>query len=163
MCTSRELTTFISPFGRFYFNWLPFGIACAPEHFQRQMETILSGQEGILCHMDDVLIFGKTQEEHDARLHSALQTIQKAGVTLNLEKCEFSRQHLTFLGHFIDKEGVSPDPRKTSAIGAMPKPTTRTELRRLMGMANKLGKFSPNIAEITQPLRELLSSKKVWL
>ena len=64
--TSRELTTFISPFGRFHFNRLPFGIASAPEHFQRQMETILSGQEGVLCHMDDVLIFGKTQEEHDA-------------------------------------------------------------------------------------------------
>ena len=160
---SRELTTFITPFGRFHFNRLPFGIASAPEHFQRQMEAILSGLDGALCHMDDVLIFGKTQEEHDARLHSALQTIQKAGVTLNLEKCEFSRQRLTFLGHVIDKEGVSPDPKKTSAIAAMPKPTTRTELRRLMGMANQLGKFSPNIAEITQPLRELLSSKKVWL
>ena len=54
----------------------------------------------------------------------AIQTIQKAGVTLNLEKCEFSRQRLTFLGHVIDKEGVSPDPKKTSAIAAMPKPTT---------------------------------------
>ena len=88
--TSRELTTFITPFGRFHFNRLPFGITSAPEHFQRQMKTILSGHEGFLCHMDDVLIFGKTQEEHDARLHSALQTIQKVGVTLNMEKCEFS-------------------------------------------------------------------------
>ena len=59
--TSRELTTFITPFGRFHFNRLLFSIASAPEHFQRQMETILSGQEGVLCHMDDVLIFGKTQ------------------------------------------------------------------------------------------------------
>ena len=161
--TSRELTTFITPFGRFHFNRLPFGIASAPEHFQRQMETILSGQEGVLCHMDDVLIFGKTQKEHDTRLHSALQRIQKAGVTLNREKCEFSRRRLTFLGHVIDERGVSPDPNKTSAISAMPKPTTRTELRRLMGMVNQLGKFTPNIAEISQPLRELLSSKRVWL
>ena len=153
--TSRELTTFITPFGRFHFNRLPFGIASAPEHFQRQMETILSGQEGVLCHMDDVLIFGKTQKEHDTRLHSALQRIQKAGVTLNREKCEFSRRRLTFLGHIIDERGVSPDPNKTSAISAIPKPTTRMELRRLMGMVNQLGKFTPNIAEISQPLREL--------
>ena len=71
--SSRELTTFLTPFGRYYFNRLPFGIASAPEHFQRQMEVILAGQEGILFHMDDVLISGRTQEEHDARLHSALQ------------------------------------------------------------------------------------------
>ena len=158
--TSRELTTFITPFGRFHFNRLLFGIASAPEHFQRQMETILSGQEGVLCHMDDVLIFGKTQKKYETRLHSALQRIQKAGVTLIREKCEFSRRRL---GHVIDERGVSPDPNNTSAISAMPKPTTRTELRRLMGMVNQLGKFTPNIAEISQPLRELLSSKRVWL
>ena len=59
--SSRELTTFITPFGRYCFNRLPFGISSAPEHFQRQMEAILAGQEGVLCHMDDVLIFGRTQ------------------------------------------------------------------------------------------------------
>ena len=160
---SRELTTFITPFGRYYFNRLPFGITSAPEHFQRQMETILAGQEGVLCHIDDVLIFGHTQQEHDTRLHAALQKIQSAGVTLNKEKCEFSRDSLTFLGHVINKEGVTPDPQKTSAIVAMERPTTRTELRRFMGMTNQLGKFTPKIAEISQPLRELLSSKKAWV
>ena len=82
--SSRELTTFITPFGRYHFSRLPFGITSAPEHFQRQMETILTGQEGVLCHIDDVLIFGRTQQEHDARLHAALQAIQSAGVTLNI-------------------------------------------------------------------------------
>ena len=161
--SSRELTTFITPFGRFYFNRLPFGIASAPEHFQRQMEAILEGQEGVLCHMDDVLIFGQTQQEHDTRLHAALQKIKSAGVTLNEEKCEFNKDRLMFLGHVIDKHGVSPDPHKTSAILAMEKPKTPRELRRFMGMVNQLGKFTPNIAEISQPLRELLSSKKSWL
>ena len=160
---SRELTTFITPFGRYYFNRLPFGIASAPEHFQCQMETILAGQEGVLCHMDDVLIFGQTQQEHDTRLHAVLQKIQSTGATLNKDKCEFSRDRLTFLGHVIDGAGVSPDPQKTSAIMALEKPTTRTELRRFMGMVNQLWKFTPNIAEISQPLRELLSSKKTWL
>ena len=59
--SSRELTTFITLFGRYCFNRLPFGISSAPEHFQRQMEAILAGQEGVLCHMDDMLIFGRTQ------------------------------------------------------------------------------------------------------
>ena len=113
--------------------------------------------------MDDVLIFGHTQQEHDTRLHAVLRKIQSAGATLNKEKSEFSKDLLTFLGHVIDKQGVSPDPHKTSAVAAMEKPKTPKELRRFMGMVNQLGKFTPNIAEISQPLRELLSSKKTWL
>ena len=69
---SRSLTTFINPFGRYAFNKLPFGISSAPEHFQRRMSQNLTGQEGALCHMDDVLIFGCIQQEHDRQLHSAL-------------------------------------------------------------------------------------------
>ena len=126
--SSRELTTFITPFGRYYFNRLPFGIASAPEHFQQQMETILSGLDGILCHMDDVLIFGTNQEEHDTPLPEALRRIRSAGVTLNKDKCEFGKTRLTFLGHVIDCHGVSPDPEKTSAVASMAKPKIRTEV-----------------------------------
>ena len=85
----------LPPFGRYYFNRLPFRIASAPEHFQKQMEAILAGQEGVLCHLDNVLIFCRTQQEHDTRLHAALQKIQAAGATLNLEKCQFYRDGLT--------------------------------------------------------------------
>ena len=161
--SSRHLTTFITPFGRYCFNKLPFGISSAPEHFQRRMSEILQGQEGVLCHMDDVLIFGKNQQEHDSRLHSALQCIQAAGLTLNPDKCEFNKQSLTFLGHIIDAHGVSADPSKTSAVVEMKTPRSITELRRFMGMVNQLGKFTPRIAEISQPLRELLSSKRAWV
>ena len=119
-----------------------------------------TGQEGVLCHLDDVLIFGRTQRERDTHLHAALQKIQSAGVTLNAGKCEFTRDSLTFLGHVINKEGVTPDPKKTYAIVAMERPTTCTELRRFMGMTNQHGKFTP---VISQPLRELLSSTKAWV
>ena len=115
------------------------------------MEAILTGQEGLLCHMDDVLIFGRTQQEHDARLHAALQKVQSAGVTLNKDKCEFSRNCLVFLGHIIDGTGVSPDPQKT--IVAMEKLTTLTQLRRFTGTVTQLEKFSSNIADISQPPR----------
>ena len=126
------------------------------------MSAILDGHEGVLCHMDDVIIFGKNQQEHDSRLHAALKTIQAAGVTLNKDKCEFSKQRLTFLGHVVDEHGISPDPVKTSAVSEMTRPQSVPELRRFLGMANQLGKFTPNLAELTQPLRELLSKKNAW-
>lgn len=85
-------TTFITPFGRYFFNRLPFGIASAPERYQNRMVTeVTKGLEGVVCHMDDVLIWGSTQEEHDARLHTVLQKAQVAGITLNTAKCEFSK------------------------------------------------------------------------
>ena len=159
---SRLLTTFITPFGRYCFNKLPFGITSAPEFFQKQMSTILTGLEGVLCLMDDILVFSKDRAEHDKRLHNVMNRIQQAGVTLNTDKCEFWRDELTFLGHVVSKHGTSPDPDKLKAIAEIQPPTTVTELRRFMGMANQLGKFTPRLATISKPMRELLSSKQVW-
>ena len=76
---SRLLTTFITPFGRFCFNQLPFGISSVPEIFQRQMNTILSGLPGVVCHVDDILVFGKDAEEHETRLQAVLSQLQAAG------------------------------------------------------------------------------------
>ena len=101
--------------------------------------------------------------EHDSRLEAALKCIEAAGVTLNPNKCEFRTTTVKFLGHIIDKGGIRADPEKTSAICKMEPPQNISELRRLMGMINQLGKFSPNIAEFSQPLRELLSPKRAWV
>ena len=160
---SRLLTTFITPFGRYYFNKLPFGISSAPELFQKRMNAILSGLEGVLCWMDDVLVFGRDQEEHDKRLRTALQHLESAGVTLNPKKCEFSKGSLKFLGHIINKKGISADPEKVHAITELPPPTNISELRRVMGMINQLGKFLPNRAEMTRPMTALLSPKNSWI
>ena len=103
----QKLTTFITPFGCYYFKWLPFGICSAPEHFQRWMSAILAANDGVLCYMDHVFIFRRDHDEHDTRLHAALRTIQEAGVTLNPEKCEFSRRSITFLSHVISEQGIS--------------------------------------------------------
>ncbi len=160
---SRRLTTFITPYGRFCFNKLPFGISSAPEHFQRRMNTILEGLQGVVCLVDDVLVYGSTPENHDVHLHAALKRIETAGVTLNQEKCVFRKTQLRFLGHIIDKSGVMADPEKTSAIAKMNAPCSVPELRRFLGMTNQLGKFVPHLAQLTQPLRELLGKKSVWL
>ena len=114
--SSRPLTTFITPYGRYCFNKMPFGISSAPEHFQKRMNHILAGLNGVLCLMDDILIFAKDQAEHDKRLEAALTRIQVAGATLNLEKCEFGKSQIKFLGHLIDEKGIHPDPEKVSAF-----------------------------------------------
>ena len=118
--------------------------------------------EGVLCLIDDVLVFGKDQQEHDTRLKAVLERLQSKGVTLNADKCEFSRTSLKFLGHLVDGDGIRADPDKTAAIAEMKPPQNVSELRRFMGMVNQLGKFSPNLADLTRPLRELLSKRNAW-
>ena len=160
---SRPLTTFVTPFGRFCFNKLPFGISSAPELFQKRMGFILEGVDGVTCLIDDVLVVGKDEVEHDARLTRALQRMEDAGVTLNKEKCAFKKPSVKFLGQIISKDGIQADPEKTQAIREMEVPQSVTEMRRFLGMVNQLGKFSPRIATLTQPLRELLSTKREWM
>ena len=159
---SRLLTTFITPFGRYCFNKLPFGISSAPEHFQKRMNHILSGLDGVICLVDDVLVFGSNKRELDSRLMRSLERIRTAGVTLNKDKCEFGKDKISFLGHTIDGEGIHADPEKTDAIKRMEPPTSITELRRFMGMVNQLGKFSAKLSGLTHPLRMLLGTKNSW-
>ena len=126
---SKLLTTFITPFGRYCYNKLPFGITSATEHFQQRMNSLLLGLQGVLCVMDDIIVFGKNQQEHNGRLHAVLTRLSASGMILNSEKCEFSKNRLTFLGHVIDSQGISPDPSKTAAITYMDLPKSVTELR----------------------------------
>ena len=86
---SAKLTTFITPFGRYYFNRLPFGITSAPECFQKRMSEILRGCEGVVGLVDDVLVHGRNAEEHHGRVMAVLETLKNAGVTLNKDKCIF--------------------------------------------------------------------------
>ena len=160
---TAKLTTFITPFGRFYFKRLPFGIASAPEHFQNRMTIeVTEGLTGTVSHIDDVLVWGCNQEEHDARLHAVLRKMEEAGITLNVDKCKFSQREVKFLGHIISDEGIRADPGKTAAISDMKTPTNIHELRSFLGMVNQLGKFIPQLAERTKPLRDLLSKKNHW-
>ena len=108
---SKLLITFINPFGRFCFNRLPFEISSAPEIFQRTMSDILEDLDGVICRMDDILIHGRNHVQHDARVRAVLLCLQRAGLTLNIQKCEFLQGRLKFLGHIVDAQGVHADPR----------------------------------------------------
>jgi hypothetical protein len=145
------------------FDKLPFGISCAPELFQ--MNRILEGIDGVVCLVDDihVLIFGATRQEHDTCLTAVLQRLEAAAATLNLATCEFHKPSIKFLGHIVSKEGIRADPEKTLAITNMEPPQSVSDLRRFMGLVNQLGKFSPRIADISQPLRELLRKGRAWV
>ena len=160
---SRLLTTFITPFGRFCFNRMPFGIKSAPEHYQKKMSQILEGSEGHISIIDDMLIRGKTQEEHDRRLKAVLKRLYGAGATLNAEKCEFSKKEVRFAGYVLNEEGIKSDPEKTESIQDMDTPQNVSDVRRFLGMVNQLGKFVPHLAEKTKPIRDLLSTKNEFL
>ena len=162
-CESASLTTFITPFSRYCFHRLQFGITSAPEHFQRRMSDLLSGLDGVVCMMDDVLVHGHTEEEHDERLDKVLRRLEQAGLTLNQEKCKFSQSRVKFLGQVVDQSGIRPDPEKIKAIQSVQSPNNVGEVRRFLGMVNHLSKFSPNLAEKTKPLRELLNKQSDWV
>ena len=159
---SQELTTFITPFGRFAYRRMPFGISSGPEIFHREMSHLLSGIPGTICNIDDVLVSGKTQKEHDERLMKVLETLQKAGITLN-EKCMFSVGKVKFLGHIISKNGVEVDPSKVESITQLSQPQNVSDVRRLLGMVNQVGKFIDNLATKTEPLRQLLKKENAWI
>ena len=107
--------------------------------------------EGTIRYMND-----------DAHVRAVLLRIQRAGLTLNIQKCEFSQGRLKFLGHIFDAQAVHADPEKTSAIAYFPTPTNVTELQRVMGMVNQLGKFVPGLADNNAPLGQLLRQDSAW-
>ena len=113
--------------------------------------------------MDDIIVYGANQAEHDERLEAVLTRLQQAKVTLNGEKCEFSKDTVKFLGQLVGKDGICPDHSKVSAVRHMTEPTDIHELRPFLGMVNQSGKYIPRLAELTHPLRELLSKKNAWV
>ncbi|KAK3796221.1 hypothetical protein RRG08_006791 [Elysia crispata] len=159
---SRLLTTFLTPFGRFCMNRLPFGISSAPEIFERRMSKILHDMEGVICHMDDILIYATTQKIHDERVRAVLQRLRESGLTLN-EKCEFLSSSMTFLGHVIDEKGIRADTSKVEGIVNFPEPSIVIELQRFLGMINQLSKFTPELASLSEPLRQLLKKNTIWI
>ena len=159
---SRNLTTFLTPFGRNQFKRLPMGINIAPEIYQRKMYELLGDIGGVLIYMDDVIVFGKSESEHDDTLKTVLDRIKAAGLKLNKKKCEFKKQSLEFLGHNISYKGVSVSSDKIDAIKRLNPPKTVQELRRILGMFNFVTKFVKNAQSNLSPLNELLKKDSSW-
>ena len=114
--SSRRLTTFITPVGRFCFRRLPFGITSALEIFQQKISTLLRDHSGTVVVMDDILMFGKDREEHDRNLRAVMQTVRASGLKLNREKCQFGKSEIKYFGHIVGKDGIKPSTEKVRAI-----------------------------------------------
>ena len=164
---SAWLTTFITPFGRYCFHCLPFGITSAPAHFQRCMSDLLSDLlsdlDRVVCMIDDVLVHGRTVEEHDKHLVGVLHRLEQVELILNQKKCRFSQSQVKFLGQVVDQSGIHPDPKKIRAIQSVRPPSNVGDVQRFLRMVNHLSKFSPNLAEELKPLRELLVKQNDWV
>ena len=160
--TSSKFTTFITPFGRYFYKRLPMGISSAPEHYMRKMAQLVDSLDGTLCLMDDICVFGKNQKEHDDRLNQLLKILSNEGVTLNPDKCRFSVDKLHYLGYIVDKNGIRADPAKVEAIEGFAVPKNVKGIQRFLGMVNQLAKFVPYMSEKTRPLRELLNKNANW-
>ena len=152
---SSQLLAFHTPFGRYKFKRLPFGVNCASEIFQAEGTKILEGLEGCANAQDDIVVWGDTKDNHDRRLRNVLSRIRSSGLKLNRSKCIFGSNQITYLGQLLTSEGVKADPRKVSAIVDMPAPENKSDLQRFLGMVTYLGKFVPKLSEVSAPLREL--------
>ena len=153
---SSKLLAFSTPFGRYKFLRLPFGIVSAPEIFHAAVAEIIEGLDGVANEIDDIIVWGPTLEIHNQRLRAAFERIRQSGLKLNKDKCVIGATELSYLGHVTSDEGIKPCPKKIQAILDMPLPQCKADLQRFLGMVTYLGKFIPNLSTITSPLRKLL-------
>lgn len=126
--SSSRLCTFNTPYGRYRFLRLPFGINAAPEIFHSEMVRLFGDIEGIIIYIDDFLIFSKTIEEHNCILQKVLERANNVGFKFNKEKCKFQLKEIKFIGHIFNENGVQPDSDKIKAILDMSVPQNVTEL-----------------------------------
>ena len=160
---SSLLTTFNTPFGRYRFTRLPFGVNSAQDVFQKEIDLTYEGLPGVAAIVDDILVYGKNQEDHDAKLEAVLRRTRERGIKLNPDKCVFRTNQVTYFGHIWSAGGLRPDPVKTQGIRDMPSPTSREELETVLGMATYLGKFAPNLSDASAPLRDLTKKENAFI
>lgn len=160
---SRYITTFSTHVGLRRYKRLLFGINAAAEIFQNAIEELLADLPGCKNISDDIVVYGKDQEEHDRNLHGVLQRLNDLNVRLNKEKCVFSQSEIKFYGHVFTARGVKPDPDKVEAIKSMQPPQSVSEVRSLVGMVQYISRFIPDYATITAPLRDLTKKDATWI
>lgn len=143
---------------QFEFNRLPFGLKNAPATFNRLMRTVMSGLQGIACwvFLDDIICMGHSLQEHNDRLRQVFDRLAQHNLKIQPDKCSFLRKEVTYLGHFITKDGIKPDPAKTMAVTNFPTPKTPKNIKSFLGLVGYYRRFIKNFAHIAKPLTSLL-------
>ena len=163
---SSDLTTMTTPFGRYRWKRLPFGLKVSSEIFQKRLQQALEGLSGVMCVADDIVVIGQGDDLETAKADHAqnLLLLQKRckdkNIKLNDKKSDIEKSSISFIGHSISDKGIGPDPRKVKAVQDMPKPTSG--VRRLCGCVQYLARFLLNLADDLKPLRKLTCDDVPW-
>lgn len=158
---SSLLTTFQTPWGRYRWKRMPFGISPAPEIFQQFLDQNLEGLIGVHKIADDIIITGsganpvEANRDHDRNLHDFLKRCEERGIRLNEEKFAYKCEQVKFMGHILSKDGLKIDPDKVAAIDKMKRPESVDDVQRFVGMVKYLGKYLPRLSDVCEPLRRL--------
>jgi len=153
----KNKTAFSTPYGHFEFNRMPFGLKNAPATFQRLMNSVLTGIQGLKClvYLDDIVIYGPNLKEHNKRLIQVMDRLRKHNLKLQPDKCEFLRKEVTYLGHIITEDGIRPDPNKLCAVENFPVPKKVKDVQSFLGLAGYYRKFIEDFSKIAKPLTKL--------
>ena len=138
---SCELVVINTHIGLFSYTRLPFGVASAPALFQWAMDSILQGIAGVICYIDDILVTGKDDAQHLQALEQVLSRLQKAGLTIQKNKCVFMAKSVEYHGHIVDAEGLHTTPEKLKAILEAPAPKDLNQMRSFLGLVNYYARF----------------------
>ena len=151
---SQPKTAFCSHSGLYEFTVMPFGLCNAPATFQRLMETVFSGLARDKCfiYLDDVLVVGRTFEEHLSNLREVLTRLREAGLKLKPGKCHLAKFQVTYLGYVVSRQGITADPAKVAAVREFPTPKSVKELRSFLGLASYYRRFIPGFSKLAGPL-----------
>ena len=154
--TSQDKTAFISPFGKFQFQRMPFGLKNAPAVFQRLMEVVLRGCYDFSApYIDDIIVFSKSGEEHVQHLRCVLEALRKFGLTIKEEKCQFGREKVEYLGHMIGGGQLAVPAHRAAAMANYIQPTTKKQLRSFLGAAGYYRQFVEGYAKMSAVLTPL--------
>ena len=165
---SSHLTTCQTPWGRYRWCRLPFGLSPSPELFQMKLDQCLEGLPGIHTIADDILITGQgetykeAESDHDENMTQFLNRCEKMNIKLNKAKFEYKCDEITYIGHRLTNKGLKPDPNKVEAILNMGTPANVEEIQRFVGMVKYLAKFLPDLSDISEPLRRLTHKDTEW-
>lgn len=156
--TDVEKTAFSINQGKYEFTRLPFGLKNAPAIFQRALDDILREHIGKICfvYIDDIVIFSPDEKSHANHISKVFETLAKANMKVQVDKCQFFKKEIEYLGFVISSQGVSTNPTKVQAIVNVPYPNTLKELRSFLGLSGYYRRFVMDYAKIAKPLTTLL-------
>ena len=134
----RPKTAFCTTEGLYQFRVMPLGLCNAPATFQRLMDLVLSGLQWSQClvYLDDIIVLGRTFNEHLGNLQAVLQRLREAGLKLKPSKCSFFKHEVKYLGHVISTSGVAPDPSKIEKVANWPVPISMKAIQQFLGLAS---------------------------